>query len=228
MIEQLNILYDHKDFVIFVKPPGLSFHSEDGPGFVVKAEEQLQTKLFSVHRLDKVTSGLIILAKNKVAAAKFTELFTTNSQNEKQIEKFYIALSAQKPKKKQGWIKGDMAKSRRGAFKLLKSNTNPAVTRFYSYSVQPGIRAFLLKPYTGKTHQLRVALKSLGSPILGDVLYACKEQTDRVYLHAFALRFKWNSETIQLINWPEQGEHYVSNEFKMLNQHLSQPWNLDW
>jgi len=86
MTEQLNIVYDHNDFVIFVKPPGLSFHSEDGPGFVVKAEQQLQLKLFSVHRLDKVTSGLIILAKNKPAAAKFTELFTTNSQNAKQIE----------------------------------------------------------------------------------------------------------------------------------------------
>ena len=175
-----------------------------------------------------MTSGLIILAKNKPAAAKFTELFTTNSQNAKQIEKFYIALSAQKPKKKQGWIKGDMAKARRGAFKLMSSNSNPAVTRFYSYSVQPGLRAFLLKPYTGKTHQLRVALKSISSPIFGDTLYACKEQTDRVYLHAFALKFMWNNETIQLINWPEQGEHFVSNDFKMLNQQWSQPWNLDW
>ena len=49
MTEQLNIVYDHNDFAIFVKPPGLNFHSEDGPGFVVKAEQQLQLKLFSVH-----------------------------------------------------------------------------------------------------------------------------------------------------------------------------------
>lgn len=224
----LDIIFEHPDFIIFEKPPGLSFHSEDGPGFVVKAEEQLQTKLFSVHRLDKVTSGLIILAKNKSAAAKFTQLFTENSQNEKQIEKFYIALSDQKPKKKQGWIKGDMVKARRGAFKLLNTKENPAITRFYSQSVIPGIRAFLLKPYTGKTHQLRVALKSLGSPIIGDSLYASQNKSDRVYLHAFALKFNWFDEVIQVINWPKQGDSYQISEFEALKSQWSEPWNLDW
>jgi len=224
----LDIIFEHPDFIIFEKPPGLSFHSEDGPGFVVKAEQQLQTKLFSVHRLDKVTSGLIILAKNKSAAAKFTQLFTENSQNEKQIEKFYIALSDQKPKKKQGWIKGDMVKARRGAFKLLNTKENPAITRFYSRSVIPGIRAFLLKPYTGKTHQLRVALKSLGSPIIGDSLYASQNKSDRVYLHAFALKFNWFDEVIQVINWPKQGDSYQISEFEALKSQWSEPWNLDW
>jgi len=224
----LDIIFEHPDFIIFEKPPGLSFHSEDGPGFVVKAEQQLQTKLFSVHRLDKVTSGLIILAKNKSAAAKFTQLFTENSQNEKQIEKFYIALSDQKPKKKQGWIKGDMVKARRGAFKLLNTKENPAITRFYSRSVIPGIRAILLKPYTGKTHQLRVALKSLGSPIIGDSLYASQNKSDRVYLHAFALKFNWFDEVIQVINWPKQGDSYQISEFEALKSQWSEPWNLDW
>jgi len=224
----LDIIFEHTDFIIFEKPAGLSFHSEDGPGFVVQAEQQLQTKLFSVHRLDKVTSGLIILAKNKSAAAKFTQLFTENSQKKKQIEKFYIALSDQKPKKKQGWIKGDMAKARRGAFKLLNTKENPAITRFYSQSVTPGNRAFLLKPYTGKTHQLRVALKSLGSPITGDMLYASQDKSDRVYLHAFALKFNWFDEVIQVINWPNQGDSFQISEFEALKSQWSEPWNLDW
>jgi len=227
MSEQLNIIFEHNDFIIFDKPPGLSFHSEDGPGFVVQAEQQLQTKLYSVHRLDKVTSGLIILAKNKSAAAKFTQLFANNSHIEKKIEKFYIALSSHKPKKKQGWIKGDMAKARRGAFKLLSTKLNPAVTRFYTQSVKPGIRGFLLKPYTGKTHQLRVALKSLGSPIIGDVLYS-SGVSDRVYLHAFALKFNWDDELIQVTCWPTTGDHYLSNDFQSLKSQWSQPWNLDW
>ncbi|PAJ75411.1 TIGR01621 family pseudouridine synthase [Pseudoalteromonas sp. NBT06-2] len=228
MSNQLTIVFDHNDFLIFDKPPGLSFHSENGPGFVVHAEQQLRSKLYSIHRLDKVTSGLIILAKNKSAAAKFTQLFSQNSNNEKQIEKFYIALSSQKPKKKQGWIKGDMVKARRGAFKLLNSKENPAITRFYSQSVKPKIRAFLLKPYTGKTHQLRVALKSLGSPIIGDTLYASQDNSDRVYLHAFALKFNWNDEVIQIKNWPSIGKHYLTNDFGIIKSIWSEPWNLDW
>ena len=163
----LKVQYTHDDFYIINKPHGLNFHSEEGPGFVVLAEQQLNEKLFAVHRLDKVTSGLIILARSKAAAAEFTQLFTQHA-----INKFYLAVSDTKPKKKQGWVKGDMAKSRRGTYKLLNSQSNPAITRFYSFSFKSGFRAYLLKPYSGKTHQLRVALKSIGAAILGDAGYS--------------------------------------------------------
>ena len=136
----LNIIFTHSDFYIFEKPAGLNFHSEDGPGLVVLAEQQTGEKLFAVHRLDKVTSGLIILARNKTSAAKFTALFTNHA-----VDKYYLAVSDAKPKKKQGWIKGDMAKSRRGMFKLLTSKVNPAITRFYSLSYKAGYRAYILK-----------------------------------------------------------------------------------
>ena len=126
---ELPIVFSHADFYIFEKPAGLNFHSEGEKGFVVLAEQQTGEKLFAVHRLDKVTSGLIILSRNKEAAAKFTSLFTEHA-----INKFYLAISNAKPKKKQGWIKGDMAKSRRGMFKLLPTLQNPAITRFYSFS----------------------------------------------------------------------------------------------
>jgi len=107
----LTVIAEHSDFYVIEKPAGLNFHSEEGPGFVVLAEQQLSEKLFAVHRLDKVTSGLIILARSSQAAAEFTRLFTAH-----EVDKFYLALSDAKPKKKQGWIKGDMAKSRRSSF----------------------------------------------------------------------------------------------------------------
>lgn len=187
----LNVVYEHTDFYVVEKPAELSFHSEDGPGFVVLAERQFNEKLYAVHRLDKVTSGLIILARNKSAAATFTELFAQHS-----IDKFYLAITDSKPKKKQGWVVGDMAKSRRGTYKLLASNLNPAITRFYSISFKAGFRAFILKPFSGKTHQLRVALKSIGSPILGDIAYS-GTASDRTYLHAYALSFTWQGENLQ-------------------------------
>lgn len=121
----LEIVYRHTDFYIFNKPAGMSFHSETQAGFVVLAEQLCQEKLYSVHRLDKLTSGLLILARSSEAAARFTEMFS-----QKLINKVYLALSDQKPKKKQGWIKGDMVKARRGAYKLMTSLENPAITRF--------------------------------------------------------------------------------------------------
>jgi tRNA pseudouridine32 synthase/23S rRNA pseudouridine746 synthase len=128
----LKIVFTHNDFYILEKPAGLSFHSEDGPGFVVVAEQQLSEKLFAVHRLDKVTSGLIILARNKVAAASFTTLFTEHA-----IKKFYLAISDAKPKKKQGWVKGDMAKSRRGMFKLLTTKLTLLLRAFILCVISP-------------------------------------------------------------------------------------------
>lgn len=113
---------------------------------------------------------------------------------ERRVAKYYVALSARKPQRKQGSVTGDMARGRSSSWKLLRSSSDPAVTRFQSYSlaaVQPGLRLYLLKPETGRTHQLRVAMKSLGAAILGDALYgsapAAAEQ-ERMYLHAAALR----------------------------------------
>ncbi len=222
MSQSLNVVYKHDDFYIINKPINVSFHSENGPGFVVKAENQLNEKFYAVHRLDKVTSGLIVLARTSAAAAKLTRLFS-----ERNIEKYYLALSENKPKKKQGWIKGDMAKARRGAYKLLNSKVDPAITRFYSINIAPGLRAYLLKPYSGKTHQLRVAMKSISAPILGDVLYSA-QTSDRVYLHAFSLKFSWQQENIEVCQWPEEGESFHLPEFYDVCKQWQSPWNLKW
>ncbi|WP_338362740.1 TIGR01621 family pseudouridine synthase [uncultured Pseudoalteromonas sp.] len=218
----LKIVMSHADFYIFEKPAGLNFHSEDGAGFVVLAEQQTEEKLYAVHRLDKVTSGLIILARNKASAAKFTALFTEHA-----INKYYLAISDTKPKKKQGWIKGDMTKSRRGMFKLLPTMQNPAITRFYSFSYKPGFRAYILKPYSGKTHQLRVALKSLGAPILGDSLYSGSNAV-RTYLHAYALSFVWQGEQVNCCLFPNDGDEYQQLKNQQEFQAWQMPWQLDW
>ena len=110
-----------------------------------------------------------------------------------QVKKQYLAISDHKPKKKQGLIQGDMAKGRRGAWLLTRSQENPAITRFTSLSLGEGRRLFFLSPLTGKTHQLRVAMKSLGAPILRDALYG-GSPADRVYLHAWRLSLVYGGE----------------------------------
>ena len=122
------------------------------------------------------------------------------------LDKVTSGLSGQKPKKKQGLIIGDMRKVRNGAWKLCQSRENPAITRFQSVSCEANLRLFVLQPKTGKTHQLRVAMKSLGSPILGDVLYGKNASAfDRTYLHAARLQFEFNGETFDVFAAPQEG-----------------------
>ncbi|MEN3158209.1 TIGR01621 family pseudouridine synthase [Alkalimonas sp. NCh-2] len=212
------MLKDHPDWLALHKPAGISFHSESGAGLVVQAEQQLGLKLYPVHRLDKMTSGILLLAKSSSAAAELAAKFRLQ-----QMEKYYLALSDRKPKRKQGWVKGDMVKARRGAWKLLASQQQPAVTYFISQgAAATGSRLFLLKPWTGKTHQIRVALKSLGSPILGDELYG-GSPADRGYLHAYALCFDWQGQRIELLCTPQQGDAFARQTLPWLT-----PWQLSW
>ncbi|MDO5639547.1 MAG: TIGR01621 family pseudouridine synthase [Neisseria sp.] len=196
-----DILLRHTDFVVINKPAGLSVHRENdaSDGLVTQLAAVLGVaRVWLVHRLDKPTSGVLLLALNEQAASTLAQQFAA-----KTMHKTYWALSDAKPVKKQGWVKGDMQKARRGAWKLARSMENPAVTRFHSHSIAPGLRLFALEPHTGKTHQLRVAMKSLGSPILGDTLYGGRSAA-RMFLHARRLQFDYGAERFDVSAPPDE------------------------
>ena len=220
----LRILHRTDDWLVIDKPAGVDFHCQnDRAGVIVQLSQQLDCKIWPVHRLDKVTSGCLLVATNAVTAADLSQQFAA-----RQVQKEYLALAQGKPKKKQGWIKGDMTKSRNGSWKLLRSQNNPAITQFHSELVdEPALRSaiwptandtsattydspkqsennlrmYRLFPKTGKTHQLRVMMKSLGVPIIGDDRYG-GPHASRCYLHAYRLTFQWNAETISLCSTP--------------------------
>ena len=100
-------------------------------------------------------------------------------------------------------MKGRMARSRRGTWKLTRDEDNFAVTRFSSQSLKPGLRLFVLQPFTGKTHQLRVAMKSIGSPILGDTLYG-GDEAEHLFLHAWRLVFDYRGEHFDIRVAPDK------------------------
>ena len=205
------------------KPVGVSVHKDQlDVGLVMQLEQQLDEKLYLVHRLDKVTSGLMVLARHSFAAGVLSEQFRLH-----QIRKYYLAISDSKPKRKQGLILGDMQKSRRGAWKLIKSKNNPAITQFFSASVRPKLRVFLLRPTTGKTHQIRVALKSEGAPILGDELYA-GNKSDRTYLHAYYIAFNYGGKHFSFKQLPTEGSQFDETCLHVINEYFSEPDNLDW
>jgi tRNA pseudouridine32 synthase / 23S rRNA pseudouridine746 synthase len=203
----IKIIYQHDDFIAVNKPSGIDFHdSEDSIGFFNSVQEQRQQNLFPVHRLDKVTSGVLLFATNKSAAARFELLF-----RHKNMTKYYLAIADGKPKKKQGWVKGDMQVSRRGQYKLMRTMKNPAITYFESSDLGSGQRGYFLQPKTGKTHQLRVAMKSIGAPILGDMMYGQSiqmSQYDRCYLHAFAIQFSEFGDNHLITTSPTDGALY--------------------
>ncbi len=235
-MKEIKLLFQNSDFVIIDKPANLNFHSEDNEaGLVVLTSKLLypentsssltahKKQLYSVHRLDKMTSGLLLLAKTKEAAQIFTKMFEN-----REIEKFYIAISTKKPKKKQGWIKGDMVKSRRGSYMFAKTSDNPAITQFISKSLRPNERFFLIKPHTGKTHQIRVALKSISAPIAGDIRYANANEAkkeDRGYLHAYALRFRYKEKDYSFTCKPDDGERFLTLTCKNLLEEYSKAWS---
>jgi tRNA pseudouridine32 synthase / 23S rRNA pseudouridine746 synthase len=228
MNDVYELIENNQDFLVIYKKPNTSFHSEGGARGLFETVKQTQglAELYPVHRLDKVTSGLLVMAKTAAANQALVEQFKN-----REVQKFYLAISAKKPKKKQGLIKGDMESARRGAWKLLATHTNPAITQFFSTALGEGKRLFIVKPHSGKTHQIRVALKSIGAPILGDALYADAAScvaVDRVYLHAFSVAFKLNGTAYRFTELPREGDLYLSAEFNTAITAFLSPWDLAW
>lgn len=223
-----ELIDENDDFLIIYKKPDTSFHSESGAAglFEFCKQQQGLHELYPVHRLDKVTSGLLLMAKTPAVNAALSAAFRA-----RRVEKYYLALSARKPTKKQGLINGDMASARRGAFKLLPTQNNPALTQFFSKSIAPGRRLFLIRPHTGKTHQIRVALKSIGAPIMGDLLYAdtaANSDMDRVYLHAYSLAFTLGNQHFRYSVLPREGQFFSDLLFATGMASWHEPWLLPW
>lgn len=160
-VEPLQILYEDEHLLVINKPAGLSCD---------KNLAVPKKKIYLVHRLDKETSGALLLAKTAEAEARLLEQFKGRD-----ISKEYWAIVDGSPKESEGMIKNRIGKL--GAFsgQTLYGSLNQggleAVTLWKV--LKTGKRAALVAcfPETGRTHQLRVHLKEMGHPILGDLLY---------------------------------------------------------
>jgi tRNA pseudouridine32 synthase/23S rRNA pseudouridine746 synthase len=203
-----KLIYENTDFIIISKKQGIEFHGEDELLDLIRSNIP---ECYGVHRLDKDTSGLMVFAKNKSVQSLLSKKFS-----DRKVTKKYLAFSKSKPSKKQGMVKGDLVKSRNGSYKMTRSLENPSITTFKSYYIEKfGLRLFDLYPKTGKTHQLRVVMKSLGASILGDKRYK-GEASDRMYLHAYFLSFEFNDEVFSFEDFDIEGELFDSGEMTNL------------
>ena len=203
-------------FWVVNKPVGLSVNDNDGqPGLIRQlAAEHPGIKFQPVHRLDKETSGLLLVAVDADHNRRLSRAFAEHA-----IQKTYIAITqygvGKKPKKKQGRIRGDMTASRNGNYKLLTSKNNPAITTFKSKALSERKRFVVLTPTTGKTHQLRVAMKAMAMPIVGDTRYG-GSVSDRMYLHAYRLIFELDDHRYFYQALPELGDIFTGLDIPAL------------
>lgn len=217
----LTILRSDPDFLLVYKPAGMPFHGEEKAQGVLQAVREMEEKgmlppgerLFPVHRLDTVTSGILVFARGRKNADALGNEFRFS-----RVTKVYIAISDQAPTRVMGTVTGDIIRAREGSWKLTRETSAPSITHFLSYPYKHvrSLRVFALKPITGKTHQIRVVMKSLGSPILGDGRYGgyrTAREEDRTYLHAAAIKFRLNDRDVTFVTAPKDGIEFRTAEF---------------
>ena len=164
-----DIIFENDSFVAINKPAGL---------LSIPDREQTQTSLkdilitkygsiFTVHRLDKETSGIILFAKNETAHKYYSRLF-----EERKTEKYYMGLVLGSPAVKKGTIDAPISEhSLQKGLMVVHRNGKPSVT---DYEVMEEHRSFSLLQFqlhTGRTHQIRVHCKNIGHPLACDELY---------------------------------------------------------
>jgi 23S rRNA pseudouridine1911/1915/1917 synthase len=180
----LPILYEDADIVAVAKPAGLITHA-DGRTQEATAEDwfkeqyKVEDALLPssgptgyVHRLDRDTSGVLVFAKNAAAHAFLRKAF-----HDREVKKTYLAFVHGAPKEKQGVIDFDIGRSRkdfrlRSAQPKAKGRLREALTRYEVVGEAGGYALLLVRPETGRTHQIRVHLKAIHHPVVGDTLYA--------------------------------------------------------
>jgi 23S rRNA pseudouridine1911/1915/1917 synthase len=180
----LSVLFENDDVVVVDKPQGMVVHPGSGNRTGTLANALLAhcdglAAAFAgagpaafrpgiVHRLDKDTSGVIVVAKNVAAHAHLARQF-----HDRAVRKLYLAVVRGGPAGDAGRVDGRIARSRteRQRFTPVAAGGRRAVTDWRVLRRGDGFSLVLLAPRTGRTHQLRVHLRQLGCPVLGDPLY---------------------------------------------------------
>ncbi len=196
----LDIIFENDDLLVVNKPAGMVVHPSPGHGSGTLVQAALghapemegiggEERPGIVHRLDKDTSGLIVIAKNERAHRWLQDQFRTRT-----VEKTYLALVDGKPPTPSGRVEapiGRNATKRKLMSVVPLEKGRAAVSEYRTLESFPEHTLLEVHPLTGRTHQIRVHLAFLGCPVSGDTVYGKKKPTialDRHFLHAYRLK----------------------------------------
>lgn len=194
----LDILYQDDDLAVVVKPCGMVVHPAAGneDGTMVNALLYHLDDLGSiggelrpgiVHRLDKDTSGLLLVAKNDAS-----QLALSNQLAERSMEKHYRAMVEGRMRETNGMVDQPIARSRNDRKKMaVDPDGRPSLTEWTVLAEGNGCTLLDVHILTGRTHQIRVHMKHLGHPVCGDPIYGHPKgiRVPRLMLHAYSLTF---------------------------------------
>lgn len=191
--EKIAIIYEDAYFKVINKPAG----------WISEPQNTIKTfgpNHYLVHRLDKETTGLLIIAKSKSIRDEFTEMF-----RERKIQKQYLALVDGIPRKDGGEIQSFFVKKRSFDGQTIWGSSTSglsALTKWEKVETGQNTALLLCLPFTGRTHQIRVHLAEMGHPILMDRQYAKTFRSQlflqRTMLHAYRLIFCFRGKEIDL------------------------------
>ena len=187
----MDIIHIDEHIIIVNKPAGLPVLPdgwEKDSEYLVKMLEEKYDKIFIVHRLDKITSGVMIFARNAEAHR------TLNLQFEHhEAQKIYHAILEGNPRWEEKITKFPLHANVGHKHRTIVDDKNgkPSETRFKILKRYQASALVEALPMTGRTHQIRVHAMALGHPLLGDILYGAKEtdKIERPALHAYSLTF---------------------------------------
>jgi 23S rRNA pseudouridine1911/1915/1917 synthase len=196
----LDVLFEDDDLIVINKPAGLTVHPGAG-----QREHTLVNALLShcttlsgiggkerpgiVHRLDKETSGCLVVAKNDIAHRELSKQFAARS-----VEKIYLALVVGKLRKAAGVIEENIGRHpvHRKRMRVTSVRGRTATTEYRVIRSSNHASLIECRLHSGRTHQIRVHLHHLGHPVLGDKIYAPRfaKNFPRQMLHAWNLGFR--------------------------------------
>ena len=194
----LKIIYEDDDLLVVDKPAGLTVHPAPGhpahtlvnailAHFPHLADMGDSLRPGVVHRLDKDTSGVMLVAKNSQAQADLAKQFKAHS-----VTKAYLALVKGKLEPEEGVIEADIGRDPRHRQKMaVVAEGREARTDYRVIEYIGGYTLLEIMPETGRTHQIRVHLAAIGFPVVGDKVYGVEaKHLSRQFLHASRLGFK--------------------------------------
>lgn len=202
----LDIIFENDDLIVINKPAGLVVHPAAGHarGTLIHAVLAYAPEIEGVggelrpglvHRLDKDTSGLIILAKNEVS-----QRFLQDQFQKREVGKIYVALVDGRPRSARGRVDAPIGRDPRERKRMAvvsAAKGRQAVTDYRTIENFEKHSLLELNPHTGRTHQIRVHLAFLGCPIAGDRVYGKRHLSlpiTRHFLHASQLKLRLPAE----------------------------------
>jgi tRNA pseudouridine32 synthase / 23S rRNA pseudouridine746 synthase len=208
---QARVLYRDGSILVIDKPAGLAVHP--GPSTPESLERYLPALRFGirevprlVHRLDRDTSGCLVLARHARGASKLGRLFSSAA-----VKKTYWVIVEGKPPA-EGAIDRPLRKiTRKEGWRMVPHSAGQrAVTRYRRLGSSDGLAWLELSPETGRTHQLRVHCAAEGFPVLGDPIYGHGAPRTPLHLHARAITIPLGGERGLVTVTAEPPEHMIS------------------